>query len=186
MIPGFLLVVSSGSLFWRSFTEKRVWSHLGFAVMALGVMLSAFRRFVYTPGVLFGQIGLDHTVVAIFCLGSLCVVIDRAVQLWTDWPPEEKRSLKEYCKKLLWPMAAVPLAVLLMSAMLISWNGEQSNYLTLEQSIEAINHGDNVPAAAARLMDIAEQAVRKAKEAQDAEALRIVAHRSEAIREALR
>lgn len=186
MMTGMLLVLSSGGLFWRSFTERRLWSHWGHAVMSLAVMLSAFRRFVYTPGQVFGQVELDYTVVSIFFVGSVLLVIDAAHRIWMDLPPDGGHRMAVFVKRLLWPMVFVPTSVLLLSAGLLSWSGEGSEALTLDQAISAIHYHEGQPAAAARLMDIAEQAVRKAQEARDAEALRIVAHRSELLREMLR
>ncbi len=74
-----------------------------------------------------------------------------------------------------------------MSATLMSWNGECSRELTFEQTIKAMDeYGSNEPAAVARLMDLAEQAILKASGARDGEAKRVADHRREILREMLK
>lgn len=187
MFSGIVLMIAASILTARMLVERRPWAQIGFAFMTLAVALSAFRRIIYVPGEVLHQIALDNIVVSIFLVGSLCLGVDAVARAMHE-SDDEGRRWPAILRKLLGAMV-LPACLLFLSATVWAWDGQESKQLTMEQSLRSIRSGMNVPAAVARALDLAEDAVTVAQrvvQSGDAESAGIAARRLDILKEKLK
>lgn len=137
MSLGIILALAAGGLYWRSFTEKRLLAHFGFAVLSVAVMFSSFRRAVYNPSHMFAQVGLDWVVCSVFFVGAMTLVVDRI----TERRHARRHGLPVTNRPGLWLL--LPMMLLLTAAASWRWGGEDPDALSPLQVAREMQDGKN-------------------------------------------
>lgn len=158
MFTGVLLIVCAAILYWRAYTERRPWAHIGFCCMTLAVALSGFRRITYTPGEFLAQVQLDLVVCSVFFAGAVCLALDAWARALNETGGGGRFS--QAMRRVLGALV-IPAFLVLLSAGPWTWDGQRFDALTFEQAMAAIDKGMNVPAAAQQAKALAAVAIDK-------------------------
>lgn len=187
MFNGILLALGAGLLIACAIAARRPFAAWGFACLALAWSVSAYRRIVFRPPDLMSQVSLDRFVIWAALVGAALHGADAVIRHLEDNPDSGGR-MGHILRRALGAMA-LPAALLFISAGVFAWDGQSGSALSMEQSLRSIERGQNVSAATARALDLAEDAVKAAQRVArsgDTESAGIASYRLEILRETLR